>query len=265
MTLREILTRQVESAKMEWEAIKSASDILKQKYLGMVPQNQGLNTTSDNGPTVGPAPIMASKGMLIPYQPKGTDTVPAMLTPGEFVVNRAATQANLPLLKAINNGAQGYSNGGIAYRSKGGPIQYFSNGSNGPVEASSTQFTSALDSATVALTNFGNVLQSLKNAFNTNNQTSNISPSNQQNNGGGVNIDMRGISQFTTKLQNLIIQIQSLGAKIPSEITMTGTHTVNVNIVGAESIQSLNQEMQDFVEQRIAQSLYEYDQSTFQV
>lgn len=33
-----------------------------------------------------------------------TDTVPAMLTPGEFVVNKQATQENLPLLHAINDG-----------------------------------------------------------------------------------------------------------------------------------------------------------------
>ena len=37
--------------------------------------------------------------------PGSTDTVPAMLTPGEFVVNKAAAQENMPLLEAIN--AQG--------------------------------------------------------------------------------------------------------------------------------------------------------------
>jgi hypothetical protein len=63
--------------------------------------------------------IYANNGMLIPYQPKGTDTVPAMLTPGEFVVNRAATQQNLPLLKAINNGSQAYANGGVVYAAEG--------------------------------------------------------------------------------------------------------------------------------------------------
>lgn len=36
--------------------------------------------------------------------PVGTDTIPAWLTPGEFVVNRAASQANRGLLEAINNG-----------------------------------------------------------------------------------------------------------------------------------------------------------------
>ena len=51
-----------------------------------------------------------------------TDTVPAMLTPGEFVVNKDATQKNLPLLHAINNGNQ------VLKRNAGGPIpgvQYF--------------------------------------------------------------------------------------------------------------------------------------------
>ena len=65
-------------------------------------------------------PIYASKGSYINFQPKGTDTVPAMLTPGEFVVNRAATQKNLPLLKSINGGAQGYERGGVAYLQIGG-------------------------------------------------------------------------------------------------------------------------------------------------
>jgi TP901 family phage tail tape measure protein len=36
---------------------------------------------------------------------KGTDTVPAMLTPGEFVINRKATKANKPLLESINSGS----------------------------------------------------------------------------------------------------------------------------------------------------------------
>jgi hypothetical protein len=35
----------------------------------------------------------------------GTDTVPAMLTPGEFVINRSAAQEHRPLLEAVNSGA----------------------------------------------------------------------------------------------------------------------------------------------------------------
>jgi hypothetical protein len=40
---------------------------------------------------------MASGGLA-----RGSDTVPAMLTPGEFVVNKAAAQAYGPLLNSIN-------------------------------------------------------------------------------------------------------------------------------------------------------------------
>jgi hypothetical protein len=49
-----------------------------------------------------------SKGGIIPkYMARGgkaigSDTVPAMLTPGEFIVNRAAAAANGPMLKSLN-------------------------------------------------------------------------------------------------------------------------------------------------------------------
>lgn len=69
--------------------------------------------------------VYAQNGMMIPYQPKGTDTVPAMLTPGEFVINREATQRHLPLLKSINDGH--YQNGGIvSYFPNGGTVRTYS-------------------------------------------------------------------------------------------------------------------------------------------
>ena len=77
---------------------------------------QGHKTTTRVAKTLSSGGMVyASNGMLIPYAPKGTDTVPAMLTPGEFVVNRAATQANLPLLQSIN-------------KNKGGEISYYATG-----------------------------------------------------------------------------------------------------------------------------------------
>ena len=74
--------------------------------------------------------VYASNGMFVP---RGTDTVPAMLTPGEFVVNRAAVNRgnNLQILQAMNNGGANtsansspaaMSNGGVVYREVGGPI-----------------------------------------------------------------------------------------------------------------------------------------------
>jgi len=71
----------------------------------------------------GPRTVYASTGALINFEPKGTDTVPAMLTPGEFVINARSTAEHLPLLQAINNSRggsiDGFSNGGIVYAQKG--------------------------------------------------------------------------------------------------------------------------------------------------
>ena len=74
-------------------------------------------------------------GPFINFAPKGTDTVPAMLTPGEFVVNRSATQKNLPLLKAMNSGGNvgGYSRGGIVYLAGGSDDPVETTVSGGPV------------------------------------------------------------------------------------------------------------------------------------
>jgi len=71
-----------------------------------------------------------------PGSPMGTDTVPAWLTPGEFVVNAEATKANLPLLQAING------------QGSNGPM--YNMGSNGPVEGGYEVRTSGLSGEEVA-------------------------------------------------------------------------------------------------------------------
>jgi TP901 family phage tail tape measure protein len=71
--------------------------------------------------------VYASKGTLVNFKPKGTDTIPAMLTPGEFVVNRQAVQRgnNLAILSAMNKGKSAPAATGM---SKGGQVQYLSGG-----------------------------------------------------------------------------------------------------------------------------------------
>ncbi len=68
-----------------------------------------------------PAPTKAGGGFIggrsvrhpfVSFAPRGSDTVPAMLTAGEFVVRKQAAEANGPLLEAIN--AEGFANGGFA-------------------------------------------------------------------------------------------------------------------------------------------------------
>jgi TP901 family phage tail tape measure protein len=53
--------------------------------------------------------IYASQGMLVNFEERGTDKIPAMLTEGEYVVNAKSTAEFLPLLEAIN-------------RADGGPV-----------------------------------------------------------------------------------------------------------------------------------------------
>tara|TARA_R110000868_G_scaffold408191_1_gene690700 strand:+ start:2047 stop:4818 length:2772 start_codon:yes stop_codon:yes gene_type:complete len=86
-------------------------------------------------------PKTMSKGGDVSYladggqamKPKGTDTQPAMLTPGEFVVNKKASEdpENRKQLESINSGknkkkveyhSSGGSVGGVGYYAAGGPI-----------------------------------------------------------------------------------------------------------------------------------------------
>lgn len=74
--------------------------------------------------------VYASRGMFVP---RGTDTVPAMLTAGEFVVNRRAVQSgnNLQILKAMNNNQSSVSptsSSESVAMSRGGPVRYYADG-----------------------------------------------------------------------------------------------------------------------------------------
>ncbi len=67
--------------------------------------------------------VYANRGIFVP---RGTDTVPAMLTPGEFVVNRASVQRgnNLAILQAMNNGQQATG----PAMNRGGSVRYYHDG-----------------------------------------------------------------------------------------------------------------------------------------
>ena len=71
----------------------------------------------------------ANKGGHIVPGVGNKDTVPAMLTPGEFVVNKKATQSNMALLKAINDGTiRGYAAGDVVGDKRNG---FYAEGTNG--------------------------------------------------------------------------------------------------------------------------------------
>jgi len=70
---------------------------------------------------------MHAAGHLATGGPVGTDTIPAWLSPGEFVVNADATNQNMSLLKQINGG-KAFCGGGMAYSDGGMVPQYFDGG-----------------------------------------------------------------------------------------------------------------------------------------
>jgi len=85
------------------------------------------------------------------FRNRGTDTVPAMLTPGEFVVRRSAVQRgnNLNMLRAMNQGGDAKSVGGTVYANTGGQIS--STGSSGMDYGYMSKAASAMHSAATAM------------------------------------------------------------------------------------------------------------------
>jgi hypothetical protein len=186
----------------------------------------------------------ASNGQLINFQPKGTDTVPAMLTPGEFVINKKSTSKHLDLLRSINSGA--YSHGDIVKQfNRGGSVlpNYYMTGNKVQNSSSYNNF------------NFGQFMQKLtgqiSSAITESIKRTQTDPGNQQNvsqRSNGVSIDSKvfdSIGTLSIKLQNIVDGLAKLN--IPSQITLTGKHDINVIINGDSVLNKLKPEMQDIV------------------
>lgn len=80
----------------------------------------GATAGGGKGPLAGIARLFLAKGGVVPQyfagggEPRGTDTVPAMLTPGEFVLNKdAAKTIGYSRLQGINKKPQYLADGGI--------------------------------------------------------------------------------------------------------------------------------------------------------
>jgi hypothetical protein len=172
--------------------------------------------------------VYASKGQLINFQPKGTDTVPAMLTPGEFVVNRRATQNNLPLLQSLNSGH--YASGGqVAYLANGTPgtaeltdnIRYFTEILKNGADTLSKTFQTAI--AELNKASEGATINPLQRTNGVSNNTNTANPV--------ATMDLLG-----ARLDRFIEQLQ---ASIPPVIKVEGEHQVNVVINGASILQNI--------------------------
>ena len=202
--------QQAEFAKSDIDIQNATIRIVQAKY------DQALAETAGNvtGRWMG-GPIYASKGAFIP---RGTDTVPAMLTPGEFVVNRKAVQSgnNLQVLRAMNSGA-GSGASGQGGMNGGGQVGYYQFG--GVVEAITNAFGGGVTGLMSAFGNFNQAVEKLSNL----NLTLNIQDTNIR-----VSVDAINISGLRDQV------VDSVMAKVAKEIgntkqTNTGDMSANYN------------------------------------
>lgn len=204
-------------------------------------------------------PVAKAKGGLIyraaggkapvNWTPRGTDSVPAMLTPGEYVINRSSTQRYLPILEAINNGnssqgaiAAAVQAGGVpatSYASRGGVIspRYFDRG-GGVTSASgvSNSYSMGFDSATLAaIKQFDTSVQAFGEAL-------------SQLSIGNIKLDEAALSalgDFATKFDQFTQSLLKLN--VPPVISITGQHEVNVNLNGASIFSTMEESVQNMI------------------
>ena len=130
--------------------------------------------------------VYANRGMFVP---RGTDTVPAMLTPGEFVVNRSAVQRsnNLQILRAMNTGGGASAHGAM---SGGGVVRYYQDG--GGVDSGGGSLASVIPSLQTVFSDFAATVDKL---VNTKFQVA-LDPTN-------VNVNFNGASFLETMKQDI--------------------------------------------------------------
>lgn len=105
-----------------------------------------------------------------PMKPKGTDTQPAMLTPGEFVVNKKASEdpENRKQLESINSGknkkkteyhSSGGSVGGVGYYAAGGAVAATAGVAMAAIGVALNSFTKSFAIASEAVSSFAGAVQ----------------------------------------------------------------------------------------------------------
>lgn len=164
-----------------------------------------------------PNPVKFATGGMVPGAGHG-DTVPAMLTPGEFVLNKSAVErVGLANLHQINN-AKGIKTEKFA---SGGPVRPSSGGGSsfGGATLNSGEFSQAV-------TRFESSMSILKSAF----------------------------DAFNSAAGTLAQAMQ----KFPSTISGSFTHAVTVNIQGGEALAALTPELEKLAVNKAKQVLSTY-------
>ncbi len=188
-------------------------------------------------------PIYANNGALIPFQSRGTDTVPAMLTPGEFVVNRNSTSKFLPVLRAINNGYSSHNNmvnhlakGGVA-----GQPQYLQNGG---LAGGATNNGVSVNSQIQGLEEFKTMVAQLNQAISggTENMNSVVTQITQASN--SFSATAQSVNEAATNIPDSVAVAQNVRVDgIPDTLSGFSDNLLNSSV--AQSTESTNRQFND--------------------
>ena len=162
--------------------------------------------------------VYASNGTLVAARSVGTDTVPAMLTPGEFVVNRQASQQHMPILQAINSGA--YNQGGVVkYLAEGGIVapQYHMFGGLAKMAGGAMEAFAGMDMS--AIKELAGSLADLKDTFGSLENVKSLGDSLQV----AVNTMGTNISSFGEQISSIPSQVlHNVSASVTQHVTGLG-------------------------------------------
>lgn len=161
-------------------------------------------------------PRLFAEGGIVPGA-GNQDSVPALLTPGEVVMNRqAVSRLGAPLLQHFNKGGQA------------GPLAVsgaYTTGIGPEVSQAIAQLNGSIGGLTSSLAQFGTVSGSL----------------------------VGSLDLFATAASDLARAIST----IPQSITLTGTHSVEVRLTGAEGLARLSKGLEDQISGMIRQKINE--------
>ena len=153
--------------------------------------------------------IYANRGIFVP---RGTDRVPAMLTPGEFVVRREAVQSgnNLQILQAMNRGGNAGSvlSNGVQALAGGGTVQNITNNNNNiDVE----QFSNAVGKLEQAISQ---IPREFFHQFN-----------------GSTSMSVTGLAGLTDVMKNIASDaVMQMAPKLKTDVT--GNVQINNSVLG---------------------------------
>jgi TP901 family phage tail tape measure protein len=160
------------------------------------------------------------------------DKVPALLTPGEFVINkRAAGKIGMNNLRALNN-AQGFNRGGAVQKFQdgglvadgtGGAIFSLDDGSLTELNSFNTNFQSHVNSFGQHVLGFGSQVTTLQTIF----------------------------TSFISNSQTLADAMNNF----TPDLTLTATHQVNVNISGADVLARIEPSLREMVDELVSEGI----------